>query len=157
MKFVSSIIVPCNCHLLFSFFMCLYRVKYLGCLKTRKYSLEHKCEWNLSLVCLFLAIVAFYLNYLDRVVLAHPFWTLATFPVCYSVLSCRTEHLPWVQNGPVGFEKKNTLYKKQYMGQMMIMFCQWDFNEQTEKLVRLLLYTSKNCSRKFHAWVHFVG
>jgi len=32
----------------------------------------------------------------------------------------------------------------------------WDFNEQTEKLVRLLLHTSENCSRKFHAWVHFV-
>jgi len=31
----------------------------------------------------------------------------------------------------------------------MIIFCQWDFNEQIEKLVRLLLYTSENCSRKF--------
>jgi len=27
---------------------------------------------------------------------------------------------------------------------------QWDFNEQIEKLVRLLLFTSENCSRKFH-------
>ena len=33
---------------------------------------------------------------------------------------------------------------------------QWYFNEQIEKLARLLLYTSKNSSRKFHARVHFV-
>jgi len=33
---------------------------------------------------------------------------------------------------------------------MMIILCQWDFSEQIEKLVRLLLYTSENCSRKFH-------
>jgi hypothetical protein len=42
------------------------------------------------------------------------------------------------------------------MCQIMIMLCQWDFNEQIEKLVRLLLCTNENCSRKFHAWVHFV-
>jgi len=53
--------------------MILYRVEYLKCLRTRKYNLEHKCEINLSLVCLFVAIVTFYLNCLDRVVLAHPF------------------------------------------------------------------------------------
>jgi hypothetical protein len=29
-------------------------------------------------------------------------------------------------------------------------------NEQIEKLVRLFLYTSEKCSRKFQAWVHFV-
>ena len=57
----------------FLFFMILYRVEYLKCLRTRKYNLEHKCEINLSLVCLFVAIVTFYLNCLDRVVLAHPF------------------------------------------------------------------------------------
>ena len=34
----------------FSFFMQLYRMKHLKCLRTRKYSLEHKCELNLSLV-----------------------------------------------------------------------------------------------------------
>jgi len=39
---------------------------------------------------------------------------------------------------------------------MMIILCQWDFNEQIKKLVRPSLYTSENCSRKFHAWVHFV-
>jgi hypothetical protein len=42
------------------------------------------------------------------------------------------------------------------MCRMMIMLCQWDFNEQTEKLVRFLPYTSENGSRKFQAWVHFV-
>jgi len=71
-----------------SHFSCNYRVKYLKCLRTIKYILEHKCEWNLSLVWLLLAIVAFYLNCLDRLVLAHPFWALAIFPVCFSVLSC---------------------------------------------------------------------
>ena len=42
------------------------------------------------------------------------------------------------------------------MCRMMFVFYQWDFNEQIEKLVRLLLYASENCLRKFHAWVHFV-
>ena len=43
------------------------------------------------------------------------------------------------------------------MCRMMIILCHWDFNEQIEKLVvRLLLYTSENCSRKYHACVHFV-
>jgi len=46
--------------------------------------------------------------------------------------------------------------KKQYMCRMVIILCQWDFSEQIEKLVRLLLYTSEDCSRKFHPWVHFV-
>jgi len=52
--------------------------------------------------------------------------------------------------------KKHTICKKQYMCQTMIILCQWVFSEQTENLVRLLLYTSEYCSRKFHAWVHFV-
>ena len=50
---------------------------------TRKYSLEHKYEWNLSQVWFFLTTVIHYLNCLDRVVLAHPFWALAAFPVCF--------------------------------------------------------------------------
>ena len=74
--------------------MQLYRVQYIKCWGTRKYILEHKCEWNLSLVWLFLAIVACYLNCLDRVVLAHPFWALATFLVCFSVHSCWTNRAP---------------------------------------------------------------
>ena len=43
---------------------------------------------------LFLQTVTFYLNCLDRVVLAHPFRALATFPVCSSVLSCWTNRAP---------------------------------------------------------------
>jgi hypothetical protein len=39
--------------------------------------------------------------------------------------------------------KKHTTRKKQYMCHMMIMLCQWDFNEQIEKLVKLFLCTSK--------------
>jgi hypothetical protein len=52
--------------------------------------------------------------------------------------------------------KKHTTRNKQYMCRMMIMLCQWDFNEQIEKLVSLLLCISENCSRIFHAWVRFV-
>jgi hypothetical protein len=52
--------------------------------------------------------------------------------------------------------KKPTIRKEQYMCRMMIILRQWDFSEQKEKLVRLLLYTSEKCSRKFHAWVHVV-
>ena len=43
---------------------------------------------------MFLAIVTFNLNCLDRVVLAHPFRPLATFPVCFFVFSCRTNRAP---------------------------------------------------------------
>jgi hypothetical protein len=39
---------------------------------------------------------------------------------------------------------------------MIIILCQWDFNKEAEKLVTLLLYTSENCSRKSHDWVHLV-
>ena len=46
--------------------------------------------------------------------------------------------------------------KKQYMCRMIIILCHWDLYEQIEKLVRLLLYTSENYSRIFHAWAHFV-
>jgi hypothetical protein len=74
--------------------MQLYRVKYLKCLRTRKYNLEHKCEWNLTLAWLFLAPVTFYLNCLHRVDLVHPFWAMAAFPVSFSVLSC------WINTAP---------------------------------------------------------
>jgi len=43
---------------------------------------------------LFLTIVTFYLNCAESVVLAHPFRTLATFPVCSSVLSCWANRTP---------------------------------------------------------------
>jgi len=105
-RVIGSIEIKTLLFLDFSFFLQLYRVKRLKCLRIRKYNLEHKCELNLSLVWLFLAIVTFYLNCLDRVVLAHPFWALATFTVCFLSLAFgHTEHLPSVQNGPVGFKK----------------------------------------------------
>jgi len=63
----------------------------------------------------------------------------------------KTFLITWEQNGPVEF-KKHTIHKTQYVLYDDIL-CQWDFNEQTEKLVRLLFCNSKNCSRKFHAWV----
>jgi hypothetical protein len=46
-------------------------------------------------------------------------------------------------------KKKHTTRKNQYMCRMMIISSQWDFSEQIEKLVRLLLCISENCSRKF--------
>jgi hypothetical protein len=52
--------------------------------------------------------------------------------------------------------KKHTTRKKQYMCRLVIMLCEWDCNEQIEKLVSLSLCTSKNCSRKFQVCVHFV-
>jgi hypothetical protein len=61
----------------------------------------------------------------------------------------------WVQNGPVGFEKTQHTTKTTHLVKND-NFGQWDFKEQTEKLVRLLLYNSKKCLRKDHAWVHFV-
>jgi len=36
-------------------------------------------------------------------------------------------------------------------------FVSVDFREQIKRLTIFLLYTSKNCSRKDHAWVHFVS
>jgi hypothetical protein len=52
--------------------------------------------------------------------------------------------------------KRHTTGKKQSMCRMMIMLCQWDFSEQIEKLVRLLLCTSENYSKKVLARGHFV-
>jgi hypothetical protein len=48
----------------------------------------------MSVLGLFLAIVTFCLNGTGTVVLAHPFKALATFPVCFSVLSCWTNRAP---------------------------------------------------------------
>jgi hypothetical protein len=110
----------------------------------------------LSAVWLFLATVTCYLNCLDRAVLAHRSEHWLHFQSAFLSLAVgQIQHLPWVQNGPVWFEKL-TVCKKQYMCWMMTILCHWDFNEQIEKLVRLLLYTGKNCSRKFQAWVYFV-
>jgi len=49
------------------------------------------------------------------------------------------------------FKKNHTIQTKHYMCWMTIILCQWDFSEQIKKLVRLLLYTSENCWRKFHS------
>jgi hypothetical protein len=56
-----------------------------------------------SPVRLFLAIVAFYFNCFDTVVLAHQFLALATFPVCFSVLSCWTNRAPSTRFTSFGF------------------------------------------------------
>jgi hypothetical protein len=89
--------------------MQLYRAKYIKYLRTRKYGWEHKFEWNLSLVWLFLATVTCYLNCLDTTVLAHPFSALATFPVCFSVLSHWTNTSP---STPSSWIWKNIPYVK---------------------------------------------
>ena len=106
--------------------MKLHRVTKLKCLRTRKHNSKHKCEWNLSLVWLFLA---------------HPFWALATFPVCFSVLSCCTNRPPSMgTKWSISIYKNIPYVKKQYMCRMMIILCQRDCNEQIEKLIRMLLY-----------------
>jgi len=105
----------------FSFFHQLYWMKHLKYLRTTKYSLERKCEWNLSLVWLFLAIVTFYVNCLDRLVLAHPFRALATFPVCFSVLSCWTIRAPSVCTKWSSWFWKKHICKKQHMCWMVII------------------------------------
>jgi hypothetical protein len=174
MKCVSSMIVPCNCHICFTLAKNATKpnIFEIISLQTTRKKNNWKTEETLARTvvtletqrikgsspwCLWWWIVTFYLKCLDRVVLAHPFWAMATFPVCFSVLSCWTNRAPsmgtkwssWVW-------RKHTICKKKYMYWVMIILCQWDFNEQIAKLVRLLLYTSENCSRKFHAWTHFV-
>ena len=64
-------------------------------LRIKKYSLEQKCEWNLSILWLFLATVTSYMTCLDRVVLTYQSWALATFLVYFSVLNNvgQIEHL----------------------------------------------------------------
>ena len=71
----------------------------------------------MKLVCFMIILgnVTRYLNFLDRMVLAHPLSELAKFLACVCVCVCvcvcfeRIE-LTWVQNGPVEFEK--TTYKR---------------------------------------------
>jgi hypothetical protein len=64
MKFVSSMIVPCSCHILF----------------------ELSIEWSLH-------TRSEHWQHFQSVIL--------------SLAVGQIEHLPWVQNGPVGFEKTN--------------------------------------------------
>jgi hypothetical protein len=84
-------------------------MKYMKCLRKRKYGLEHQCEGDLSLVQLFLVNVTCYLNCLDGVVLAHPFGALATFSVCFSDLSRWTNTEPSTLSSWI---KKNTPHVK---------------------------------------------
>jgi len=44
--------------------------------------------------------------------------------------------------------KNNTLHNDNFVSE--------DLQEQTEKLVSLLLHNTENCWRKDKAWVHFV-
>jgi hypothetical protein len=124
----------------FLIFMQLYRVKCIKYLRTRKYDLEHECEWNFSLVWLFLAIATLYLNCFDRVVLEtnSEHWQL--FQSVFFVLSRWTSTAPYTPSSWIWKKAYHTL--KKYMCWMMIVLCQWSFSEQTEKLVRLLLYNS---------------
>jgi hypothetical protein len=60
----------------------------------------------------------------------------------------------------VQFDLKTKIHatrNKQNICRMMItsMLCQWDFDEQIEKMVRLFVCTSEKCSRKFYSWVHY--
>ena len=91
-----------------SLFLWNYIVKHLKCFRTRKYISEYKYEGNLSLVWLYLANVTFYLNCLERVALTHPFWALATFPICFSFLSCA--HSVHIQFG-LGNNMKKPAYR----------------------------------------------
>jgi hypothetical protein len=54
-------------------------------------------------------------------------------PVFLSLAVGQIEHLPWVQNGPVVFEKKHTIHKKKYMCRIMIILCHRALNEQMDK------------------------
>jgi len=141
--------------------MQLYRVKYLKCLRTGKYNLKHKSEINLSLVWLFLAIVIFYLNCFD----SGPCTPVLSTGNIYSLFFCpwlldKQSTFHWYKMALLYLEKKNIyiyIYIKSNIhicDKWWFFLCQWDLSEQTEKLVRMLLYTCENCSRKFHAWVH---
>jgi hypothetical protein len=80
-------------------------------------------------------------------------WSAEKDPTCELCLFTFYHHgYKMVQSGL----KNHTTRKKQYMCRMMIMLCQWDWNEQVENLVRLLLYNNEKCSRKFQTWIHYV-
>jgi len=77
--------------------------------------------------------------------LAQQFGALAAYPVCFLTLASGQTEPTWIQNGPVGFKKIYNLLEKQYTVCKMMILCQASFKEQTEKLVRLLLYITENC------------
>ena len=85
---------PKNCYdSIFQFLMQFCRVKYIKQLWIRKYSLEHKCEWNMSVLWLFLEIVIFCLNFLDRVVLAHPYGNISSLFFCPMLYMLGSHHV----------------------------------------------------------------
>lgn len=142
------------CH----FYYTYYRMKYQKYLGTNKYSLEQKCEWYCVWVWgLFLATVACYLNCHNRVVLAHPFWALATFPVCCPVLDYGKNRTNMGTEWSSRIWKKYSVLNELYTFHIMIILCQGDFREQIEKFVRLLLCTTENCWRTDQAWVYFLS
>ena len=74
--------------------MQLYRVKYLKCLRTRKYSLEHKCEWNcLWHDCSLQLSHLIWIVLIERSLHTHSeHWQ--HFQPVFFVLSCRTNREP---------------------------------------------------------------
>jgi hypothetical protein len=52
--------------------------------------------------------------------------------------------------------KKNSILK-QYTSCMMTILCQGEFKEQTEILVKLLLYITEFCFRNNQVWIYFVA
>ena len=72
--------------------------------------------------------------------LAHPFRTLATFPVCFPILRCWEKiELTLVQNGPLGFEGKKKWHTEKYI----IILHRGGLKKQIENLVKLTLYHQK--------------
>jgi hypothetical protein len=88
-----------------------------------------------SVLRLLLANVAYCLTCLDRAVLEHTFWAMATFPVCFLSLALEQIELTRVQNDAVGLKNIYIILKKQYNLCKMIILCQADFQEQIEKIV----------------------
>jgi len=74
------------------------------------------------------------------VVLAHPFWALETFPVCFSFLSCWKNRAPSMGTkwSSCIWKKKHTIRKKKYMCRMMISLCHWALNEQMDKTGKIV-------------------
>jgi len=93
-------------------------------LRTREYNLEQKCDQNLCVLLLFIAVVACDLNCIVRMVHAHPFWALTAFLVCFLSLAVGQIELTWVQNAPSKFTKEYILPEKQYTRCIMIIFSQ---------------------------------
>ena len=116
---------------------------------------------NVLLVCwvlvwLFLATVPSYMNCLARMVHVYQFWALATFLVSFSVLSCWTNRAPSMCKKCFSsiWKKNHTIRKKQYMCWMVIIFLSVGLHRTNTKIGNTItVYTSENCSRKFHAWV----